>query len=79
MINIFRAKNIITMNPSNPQATHVAVRDGMILGVGTLEDVAGWGEHVIDETFGDLVIIPGFVEAHAHVMAGGMLQRPYVG
>ncbi len=79
MINIFRAKNIITMNPSNPQATHVAVRDGMILGVGTFEDVAGWGEHVIDETFGDLVIIPGFVEAHAHVMAGGMLQRPYVG
>ncbi len=27
MITFFEAKKIITMNPSNPEATHVAVRD----------------------------------------------------
>ena len=48
MITIFQARKVITMNPSNPVATHVAVRDGMILGVGQLAEVAGWGEHEID-------------------------------
>jgi predicted amidohydrolase YtcJ len=31
---IFQARKIITMNPSRPLATHVAVRDGRILGAG---------------------------------------------
>jgi predicted amidohydrolase YtcJ len=79
MITIFQARKVITMNPSNPVATHVAVRDGMILGVGQLAEVAGWGAHEIDTGFADKVLVPGFVEAHAHVMAGGMLQHPYVG
>ena len=43
-IAIFTAKKIITMNPSNPEGTHIAVRDGRILGVGSLEEVSGWGE-----------------------------------
>ncbi|MDP6375897.1 MAG: hypothetical protein QF515_07350 [Pseudomonadales bacterium] len=25
------------------------------------------------------MIVPGFVEAHAHVIAGGMMTLPYVG
>ena len=29
---VYSAKKIITMNPSRPEATHVAVRDGRILG-----------------------------------------------
>ena len=78
-ITVFTARKIITMNPANPTATHVAVRDGMILGVGSLDEVAGWGDYTLDETFADLVITPGFVEAHAHVMAGGMMLHPYVG
>ncbi|MCB1694442.1 MAG: amidohydrolase family protein, partial [Pseudomonadales bacterium] len=79
MITIYPATQIITMNPSNPTATHIAVRDGMILGVGSLDEVAGWGDYELDETFADKFIVPGFVEAHAHVMAGGMLQHPYMG
>ena len=42
-ITIFRAHKIRTMNAYQPVATHVAVKDGRILGVGTLEDLAGWG------------------------------------
>jgi hypothetical protein len=79
MITIFSAKKVRTMNPSNPEATHIAVRDGSILGVGSLDEVSGWGEYQLDDTFVDKVIVPGFVEAHAHVMAGGMMMLPYLG
>lgn len=78
-ITIYQAKKIITMNPSNPEGTHVAVRDGLILGVGSLDEVAGWGEYDLDTSFSEHVIVPGFVEAHAHVMAGGMMLLPYMG
>ena len=39
MITLFEAKHIITMNPGNPFATHIAVRDGIILGVGPIEEL----------------------------------------
>ena len=78
-IRIYSARRIITMNPSNPEGTHVAVRDGEVLGVGSLEDLAVWGEYDLDEQFCDHVIVPGFVEAHAHVMEGAMALMPYLG
>ena len=76
---IFTARRILTMNPSNPEGTAIAVRDGRILGVGLAEELAGWGEHVVDDRFADKVIVPGFVEAHSHAMSGAMWQFPYVG
>ena len=39
---IYQAKSIRTMNPHLPHATHIAVRDGHILGVGTVDDIDGW-------------------------------------
>ena len=47
--------------------------------MGSLDEVSGWGEYQLDDTFVDKVIVPGFVEAHAHVMAGGMTMLPYLG
>ena len=41
---IFAAKKILTMNSYQPVATHVAVRDGRILGVGSLDELAHWGD-----------------------------------
>ncbi|MCB1644518.1 MAG: amidohydrolase [Pseudomonadales bacterium] len=79
MITIYQAAKVITMNPSNPEATHVAVRDGIILGAGSLQELAGWGDYELDTSFSDKVILPGFVEAHAHLMAGGMMLLPYMG
>ena len=78
-ITIYRAKQIVTMNPSNPTATHVAVRDGLILGAGTLDELKGWGKHELDDTFKHHVLTPGFVEAHAHLLEGAMAQYPYAG
>ncbi len=76
---IFRARRIHTMNPARPQATHVAVRDGRILGAGTLDELAGWGPHRLDERFAGKVLLPGFVEGHSHLMEGALWRFVYVG
>ena len=79
LITIFRARRIVTMNPSRPFGTHVAVREGRILGIGPAGDMASFGAATTDERFADKVLLPGFVEGHAHVMEGTLWQRTYVG
>ncbi|MFP5405672.1 MAG: amidohydrolase family protein, partial [Gammaproteobacteria bacterium] len=76
---IFSARRIRTMNPARPLATHVAVRDGRILGVGSLQELAGWGDYSLDERFADKVLFPGLVEGHSHVMEGALWRFVYVG
>ena len=76
---IFAARKIITMDANQPEATHVAVRDGRILAVGSREDVSGWTDVAVDDRFADKVLMPGFVEGHCHLMAGGMWRFLYVG
>jgi predicted amidohydrolase YtcJ len=48
---VYSARRILTMNPNQPSATHVAVRDGRILGAGTLDQLKGWGKFDLDERF----------------------------
>ena len=67
------------MNVRRPEASHVAVRDGWILGAGTLEELAGWGPHEIDDRFRDKVILPGLVEGHCHSREGTGWDETYVG
>ncbi len=76
---IYPAARIITMNPARPHATHVAVREGRILGAGTLEELAGWGEYRLDGRFADKVLMPGLVEGHSHVMEGSLWAYVYCG
>ena len=78
-ITIFVAKEIVTQNPDLPEATHVAVREGRVLGAGTLDTLSGWGEYTLDETFKDLILIPGLIEAHNHEIEGLMAFLPYAG
>lgn len=79
MTTVYSARKIITMCPNRPVATHVAVRDGRILGVGTLEELASWGEFTLDEQFADKVLMPGLIEGHAHTMEGTLWQNTYCG
>ena len=79
MITIYRARRILTMNPARPEATHVAVRDGRILGAGTLDELAGWGAHALDERFAGKVLMPGLVEGHSHAMEGTFWRYVYSG
>jgi predicted amidohydrolase YtcJ len=78
-ITVFQARKILTMNPVQPQATHVAVRDGRVLAVGDLERAAAWGDYTLDTRFAHQVLMPGLVEGHAHLTAGGLAQYSFVG
>ncbi|MBT3143421.1 amidohydrolase [Ruegeria litorea] len=78
-ITIFQARTIVTMNPSAPKATHVAVRDGRILGVGALSDLQGWGDYELNSQFANMTLMPGFVEGHAHAMEGTLWRHVYCG
>jgi predicted amidohydrolase YtcJ len=79
MPTVFSARKIITMDPNCPVATHVAVRDGLIVGVGGPDCSDGWGPVVHDPRYADKVLVPGLIEAHAHVSAGGVWRFTYCG
>lgn len=77
---VFSARRIITMNPSRPFATHVAVREGRIIAVGSEAELAGVATAgKIDDRFKEKILLPGFVEGHSHIMEGMMWSLPYVG
>ncbi len=76
---VFTARTIITMNPMQPHATHVAVREGRVLAVGSLADMQAWGTFTLDERFADKVLMPGLVEGHCHLKEGSMWDWTYLG
>lgn len=78
-IRVLNARKIITMNGYRPEATHVAFRDGRILGVGGDEMLSIFGEAELDDSFADKVLTPGFVEGHCHAKEGGVWEHPYIG
>jgi len=66
---VFTAREIVTLNPNRPSAQAVAVVNGRILWVGSLEEVTGVlsdQPYRIDDSFGDRVLVPGFVAQHDH-------------
>jgi len=79
MTIIYSANKIITMNPARPTVSHVAVREGRIIGAGSLEELSGWGEYTLDDRFKDKVLMPGLVEGHSHTMEGMLWRYAYCG
>ena len=78
-VKVLAARKIVTMNPQQPYATHVAIRDGKILCVGSREDMLQWSDVEPDTTFAGKVLTPGFVEGHSHLMEGSMWSAVYLG
>ncbi|MDG1802114.1 MAG: amidohydrolase, partial [Paracoccaceae bacterium] len=78
-ITVYSSKKIVTMDRNMPEATHVAVKDGRILAVGDATCADQWGGGTLDDQFANDVLTPGFIEGHAHLMAGAMWNYPYVG
>ncbi len=76
---VYEARKILTMNPTQPLATHVAVREGRVLGAGSLQSLQGWGPYRLDRRFADQVLMPGLVEGHSHLMAGTLWRYVYCG
>lgn len=79
---IFTARRILTMEPERPTATAVAVRDGRIAAVGSLEEVRaelGDADFPVDARFAGKVLVPGFIEPHLHpTLAGTILPMEIV-
>lgn len=74
-LTVYVAKKIITMDPTNPVATAVAVRGNRIVSVGSLEDLTPWLEaypHRIDEQFKDKILMPGLIDPHLHPLLGAI-------
>ena len=78
-IIVFKAKKIITMDVNRATATHVAVRNGEILAVGDATCADQWGAVQHDDSLSHSVLMPGFIEGHAHMMAGSMWRYAYAG
>ncbi|KPD10334.1 amidohydrolase [Phaeobacter sp. 11ANDIMAR09] len=79
-VTLFQARRIVTMDAFQPHATHVAVQNGKIVAVGDAQCADRWGQDVVrDDRLRDAVLMPGFVEGHAHLMAGGIWRYTYVG
>ena len=75
-ITVFLARTVRTMEVSLPVAEAVAVRDGRIVEVGTLETLRPWLDsrsHEIDDTFRDHCIMPGFIDPHLHPSMAAVL------
>ena len=75
-ITVYTARRIRTMNRSLPIATAVAVRDGQIIEVGSLETLQPWLDahpHRIDTTFRNHVLMPGFIDPHLHPSLAAIL------
>lgn len=78
-ITIYQARKILTMNPAQPAATHVAVRGGKILAVGSYDQVSAWGNARRDDRYADKILMPGLVEGHCHLHEGVVWRYVYVG
>jgi len=78
---IHRSRRVVTLDPSLPTADAVAVRGDRIIGVGSVDELrAAWGAGTtVDDTFADDVLLPGFVEAHSHMLEGAIWEWEYAG
>ena len=77
-VGIFANGNILTMNPKQPKASAMAIKDGRILAVGDLAAVKKVAGN--DYEYYDLqgrTVTPGFIESHDHmILHGGILMLP---
>ena len=64
---------VLTMVDASMRAEAVAVKDGRIVAVGSAADVAAHrGPSTVVTELGDRALLPGFVDAHGHVVLGGL-------
>lgn len=70
---IYSGGPIITIDDTVPRAEAVAVGNGRILAVGTLEDMKALrGDATNDFDLAGGTMLPGFVDSHGHVVFGGL-------
>jgi len=82
-ITVYTAAQIHTMDPGRPEASAVAVSQGRIVSVGSIETMQPWLRrypHSIDDRYQDKVMMPGFIDPHTHLrLSGTYMGLEYVG
>ena len=69
---VIRRANVITIDPTLPRASAVAMRDGRFIGVGSdtdVETLIGPNTKILD--LNGKTVLPGFIDAHIHVLSSG--------
>ena len=70
---IIRNADIITMDPLNPRAEAIAVKDGRILAAGSNLAVDGYaGQQTRTVDAGGATLLPGLQDTHIHLQDGGL-------
>ncbi len=67
---------VYTAEPGQPLQQAIAIENGKVLAVGTDEQVLGLRQdatRLVD--LGGKVLMPGFIDSHAHVVKGGLQMR----
>ena len=78
---VFVAREIVTLDPARPAAEAIAVVNGRILWVGSLDEVVkvlGDEPYQIDRTFADQVIVPGFIAQHDHPVLAALTMSSVI-
>lgn len=73
---IFINAKVITLDPANPKAQAIAIRNGKILDVCSNEQIL---RYVTDETevidVKGKTVVPGFIDSHVHMLGFGQSLR----
>lgn len=72
---IYPAKEIVTLDPERPTAQAVAVVNQRILAVGSLDELKAAAKeqpYVINDSFAEQVIVPGFIAQHDHPLLAAL-------
>jgi predicted amidohydrolase YtcJ len=79
MSTIFLARSLHAIDAA-ASGDAVAVDEGRITAVGSLAELrSALPNATVDDRYAEATLLPGFVEAHSHSMAGGMWRHLYVG
>ncbi|WP_420623699.1 amidohydrolase [Candidatus Poriferisodalis sp.] len=82
-ITVYPAARIHTMDPGRPHGSAVAVADGRIVSVGSVESMQPWLRRYpfeVDDRYAGKVILPGFIDPHTHLrLSGTYMGLHYVG
>ncbi len=71
---IFINAEVYTVNPAQPWAQALAVRDGLIVGVGEQHEILAAFDGAVTD-LGGKMMLPGFHDSHSHLIYGGLELR----
>ncbi len=68
--------NVLTMNPSQPHAEAIAIKNDRIVKVGTNEEISRWiGKNTKVIGLKGRTVVPGLIDTHVHVVDFGRFLR----